>query len=143
MKRVSLLAVFALAIGFTLAGSASTARAQAFTGKWVHQGPKGTSFIEFMPGEKRILGPTKGAFHHMILLDDGRLIQGDGHYVFRSIGPKRGWLTLYFADGHVTHEHELTSETMLNIRHHGITQTYIRRVETPPPTITVTTATVK
>ena len=143
MRRVSLLGVFALAIGFTLAGSASTARAQAFTGKWIHQGQKGTSYIEFMSGEKRVLGPTKGAFHHMILLDDGRLIQGDGHYVFRSIGPKRGWLTLYFADGHVTHEHEFTSDTMMNIRHHGITQTYVRRAETPPPTITVTTATVK
>jgi len=129
-RRVPLLLVFALAVGYTFAGSSTPVRAQSFTGKWVHQGPKGSSFIEFMPGEKKVLGPTRGVFHHMILLDDGRLLQGDGHYTFRSIGPNRGWLTLYFADGHVTHEHEhTTSDTMLNIRHHGMTQVYVRRVE--------------
>lgn len=134
MKSMSLLVVFALAVGCTLAGSTGTARAQSFTGKWVHQGPKGSSYIEFMPGEKRVLGPTRGVFHHMILLDDGRLIQGDGHYLYRSIGPNRGWLTLHFADGHVTHEHEhITTDTMLNLRHHGLTQTFVRRVDTETP----------
>ena len=97
MNRVSLLVVFVLAVGYTLAGASATAQAQSFTGKWVHQGRKGTSIIEFFPGEKRVLGPTRGVFHHSILLDDGRVIQGDGHYVFRSVGPNRGWLTLHFA----------------------------------------------
>ena len=127
MNRVSLLVVFVLAVGYTLAGASATAQAQSFTGKWVHQGPKGTSIIEFFPGEKRVLGPTRGVFHHSILLDDGRVIQGDGHYVFRSVGPNRGWLTLHFADGHVTTEHEHTSsDTMMNLRHHGLTRTYRR-----------------
>ncbi len=129
-RRVPLLLVFAFAVGYTLAGSAATARAQSFAGKWVHQGPKGSSFIEFLPGEKRVLGPIRGVFHHSVLLEDGRLIQGDGHYVFRSVGPKRGWLTLYFADGHVTHEHEHTSsDTMLTLRHHGLTQIFSRRAD--------------
>ena len=128
MNRVYLLVVFVLAVGYTLAGSSATAQAQSFTGKWVHQGPKGTSIIEFFPGEKRVLGPTRGVFHHSILLDDGRVIQGDGHYVFRSVGPNRGWLTLHFANGHVTHEHEHTStDKSLNLRHHGLTRTYVRQ----------------
>jgi hypothetical protein len=127
-RRVSLFVVFALAVGYTLAGSAAPVRAQAFTGKWIHQGPRGASVIEFFPGEKHVLGPTRGAFRHSIVLDDGRVIQGDGHYIFRSIGPNRGWLTLHFADGHVTHEHEhTTSDTVLNLRHHGLTRTYVRK----------------
>jgi hypothetical protein len=132
MNRASLFVVFSLAVGYTLTGSAATVQAQSFTGKWVHQGPKGSSYIEFLPGEKRVLGPTRGAFHHMILLDDGRLIQGDGHYVFRSIGPNRGWLTLHFADGHVTHEHEhMNTDNSMYVRHHGLTRTYVRQ---PVPT---------
>lgn len=123
--------VFALAVGYTLVGSSAKAQAQAFTGKWVYQGPKGTSVLEFMPGEKRVLGPTKGVFHHSLLLDDGRAIQGNGHYVFRSIGANRGWLTLHFADGHVTHEHEHTNtDNSMNVRHHGVTRSYVRQ---PPP----------
>lgn len=130
MNRASLLLVFALAAGYTLAGSTATVQAQSFTGKWVHKGPKGSSYLEFFPGEKRVLGPTRGQFHHMILLDDGRLIQGDGHYVFRSIGPNRGWLTLHFADGHVTHEHEyMSTDNSMNVRHHGLTRTYVRQIE--------------
>jgi hypothetical protein len=127
-RRVPLFVVFAFAVGYTLAGFSATAQAQSFAGKWVHQGPKGTSVIEFLPGEKRVLGPTRGVFHHSMLLDDGRVIQGDGHYVFRSVAPKRGWLILHFADGHVTREHELTnSDNSLNLRHHGLTRTYIRQ----------------
>jgi hypothetical protein len=134
-RRVPLLVVFALAVGYTFAGSAATAQAQSFTGKWVHQGPKGTSILEFLPGEKRILGPTKGVFHHTLVLDDGRVVQGDGHYTFRSIGPNRGWLTLQFADGIVTHEHEhTTTDNSMNVRHHGVTRAYVRQPAPVPAT---------
>ena len=127
-RRMPLLVVFALAVGYMFAGSSATGRAQSFTGKWVHQGPKGTSVMEFLPGEKRVVGPIRGVFHHTLLLDDGRVVQGDGHYVFRSVGPNRGWLTLHFADGHVTHEHEhTTTDKSLNLRHHGLTRIYIRQ----------------
>jgi hypothetical protein len=125
--------VFAFAVVYTLAGSSATAHAQAFTGKWVHQGPKGTSILEFLPGEKRVVGPTRGVFHHSLLLDDGRVIQGDGHYIFRSVGPNRGWLTLHFADGNVTHEHEhTTTDNSMNVRHHGVTRTYVRQLAPVP-----------
>jgi hypothetical protein len=133
-RRMPLLVVFAIAFVYSLAGSCAKAQAQSFTGKWVHQGVKGTSILEFLPGEKRVLGPTKGAFHHSLVLDDGRVIQGDGHYVFRSIGPNRGWLTLHFADGNVTHEHEHTNtDNSLSVRHHGVTRTYVRQ-PVPAPT---------
>lgn len=127
-RRIPLLVAFAIAVTYSLAGSAATAHAQSFTGKWVHQGPKGASVMEFFAGEKHIIGPTKGAFRYTVVLDDGRVIQGDGHYLFRSIGPNRGWLTLHFADGHVTHEHEhMSKDTTLNLRHHGLTRVYQRQ----------------
>jgi hypothetical protein len=127
-RRIPLFLVFTLAVGYTLAGSSAKAQAQSFTGKWIYQGPKGTSVLEFLPGEKRVLGPTRGVFHHSLVLDDGRVIQGDGHYVFRSIGPNRGWLTLHFADGHVTTEHEhTTTDNSMNVRHHGVTRIYVRQ----------------
>ena len=126
-RRVSLFAAFALAVAYTLAGPSVKVQAQAFAGKWVHKGPKGVSIMEFYPGERKLLGPMKGVFHHSVVLDDGRVIQGDGQYVFRSIGPNRGWLILHFADGHVTREHEHTiSSSILSIRHHGVTRNYIR-----------------
>jgi hypothetical protein len=127
-RRVVLSVAFVFAGGFAFVGDPSAARAQSFTGKWVHHGQRGTSVLEFFPGEKRLIGPTRGAFHHTILLDDGRVIQGDGHYIYRHVTPNRGWLTLHFSDGHVTHEHEhTTSDLVLNLRHHGLTRTYLRQ----------------
>jgi hypothetical protein len=132
-RRTPLFVVFTCAVVYTLAVSSAPAHAQAFTGKWVHQGPKGTSILEFFPGEKRVVGPTRGVFHHSLVLDDGRVILGDGHYLFRSIGPNRGWLTLYFADGNVTHEHEHTAtDNSMNVRHHGLTRTYVRQIAPVP-----------
>jgi hypothetical protein len=127
-RRMPLLVVIALAVGFTLAGPSAKAQAQTFAGKWVHQGPKGTSVLEFYPGDKPVIGPIKGRFHHSIVLDDGRVIVGEGTYVFRSVLPNRGWLVLHFADGHVTREHEHTMDAnVLRIEHHGITRTYVRQ----------------
>jgi hypothetical protein len=127
-RRVYLMVVCVLAAGWALGGSAGTAQAQSFVGKWVHQGPRGASVLEFFPGEKKVVGPTRGTFRHQIYLDDGRVIQGDGYYVFRSVLPNRGWLTLHFADGHVTQEHEhTTASTVLSVRHHGITRNYVRQ----------------
>lgn len=126
-RRVYWMVAYALVAGWMLGGSAA-ANAQSFVGKWVHQGPRGTSVMEFFPGEKKLVGPTRGAFRHVIYMDDGQVIQGEGHYVFRSVLPNRGWLTLHFADGHVTAEHEHTANsTVLSIRHHGITRTYVRQ----------------
>lgn len=129
MKRcVSLLVLFVLAVGCTLAGASARAEAQSFTGKWVHQGPRGLSVIEFFPGEKKIVGPMRGSFRHTLILDDGRVIEGTGTYTFRYVVPNRGWLTLQFADGHVTTEHEHTvSANVLSIRHHGVTRSYVRQ----------------
>lgn len=126
--RMSLFALFVLAIGCSLVGTSARAQAQSFVGKWAFQGPRGTSVMEFFPGEKHLIGPMRGSFHHSIILDDGRLIEGSGTYVFRSVLPNRGWLTLTFADGHVTTEHEQVLEgTVLSIRHHGITRNYVRQ----------------
>jgi hypothetical protein len=117
----------ALAVAWTLVGSAR-AQAQSFTGKWMHEGARGISTLEFFPGDKRIVGPVRGQFHHSVVLDDGRVIQGDGWYVYRSVVPNRGWLTLHFADGHVTTEHEHTVNSIgLRIEHHGVTRTYFRQ----------------
>jgi hypothetical protein len=127
-RRVPLFVVFAFAVVYTVAGSSATVHAQSFSGKWVHQGPKGTSILEFLPAEKRVVGPMRGSFHHSLLLDDGRVIHGNGHYVFRSVGPNRGWLTLHFADGQVTREHEhTTTDNSMKLRHHGLTRTYVRQ----------------
>jgi len=127
-RRVPLFVVFALAVGCTLAGSSARAQPQSFSGKWVHKGPKGVSVLEFFPGEKKLLGPVRGQFHHSLVLDDGRVIQGDGQYVLRFIVPNRGWLTLHFADGHVTKEHEHTlGASELRLRHHGVMRTYVRQ----------------
>jgi hypothetical protein len=127
-RRVPLFVVFALAIGFTLAGTSAQAQAQSFAGRWVHEGPKGVSVLEFFPGESHVIGPIRGRFHHSIVLDDGRMIVGDGEYVFRSILPKRGWLVLHFADGHVTREHEhIVDANLLRIEHHGVSWTYVRQ----------------
>src|ERR1700735_4822063 len=127
-RHMFLLVVFALGVSYTLAGPAANAQAQAFSGKWVYQGPKGASVLEFYPAEKRLIGPTKGVFHHSIVLDDGRVLQGDGTYVFRHVLPNRGWLTLTFSDGHVTREHEHTiNGTRLEVRHHGVFRVYIRQ----------------
>jgi hypothetical protein len=126
--RVSLFVLFALVAGYVALSLPATAQAQSFSGKWVHRGPKGLSVFEFFPGEKHAVGPTRGAFRHSIVLDDGRMIEGMGHYVFRSVGPNRGWLTLHFADGHVTREHEHTiGAVAMNVRHHGVTRTYVRQ----------------
>jgi hypothetical protein len=55
------------------------------------------------------------------------VIKGEGYYVYRHIGPNRGWLTLHFADGHATREHEhTTSNLTLSLRHHGLTRNYVR-----------------
>jgi hypothetical protein len=124
---MSVVVLFALALGYSLAGSATSAHAQTFTGKWVHQGTKGVSNLEFFPGEQPLVGPTRGTFRHSTILDDGRTVQGDGRYIFRSLGPNRGRLTLHFADGHVTKEHEHTAGGMLSLRHHGVTRTYVRQ----------------
>jgi hypothetical protein len=127
-RRVPLFVVFALAVGFTLAGSSARVQAESFSGKWVHVGPKGTSTLEFFAGEKHVIGPDRGLFHHSIVLDDGRVIQGDGSYIFRHILPNRGWLILHFADGHVTREHEhIIGSSELELRHYGVTRTYLRQ----------------
>jgi hypothetical protein len=126
--RMPMFVAFSLAVGVLLASSSTRAQAQSFTGKWVHEGPKGVSVIEFFAGESRVIGPVRGRFHHTIVLDDGRVIEGEGSYVFRSILPNRGWLVLHFADGHVTREHEQTLDSrFLRIEHHGITRTYVRQ----------------
>jgi hypothetical protein len=127
-RRASLFVVFVLAIGCTLAVSLASAQAQPFSGKWVHKGPKGVSVLEFFQGEKKLLGPMRGQFHHSLVLDDGRVIEGDGQYTLRFIVPNRGWLTLRFADGHVTKEHEHTlGAKELRLRHHGTMWTYVRQ----------------
>src|ERR1700677_2644335 len=126
-RRVPQFVVFALAVGVMLGSSSAKAQAQSFAGRWVHQGPKGESILEFFPGESRVIGPVRGNFHHSIVLDDGRVIVGEGSYVFRSILPNRCWLTLYVADGHVTHEREVTVDSgLLRIEHHGVTRMYAR-----------------
>ena len=54
-------------------------------------------------------------------------IEGDGWYVFRFIRPNAGWLSLHFADGHATREHEHTIDgTLLRLGHHVSTRTYLR-----------------
>jgi hypothetical protein len=127
-RRVPQFVVFAFAVGFVLASPSAKAQAQQFTGKWVHEGPKGVSVLEFFPGDKRIIGPIRGQFRHSIMLDDGRMIVGEGSYVYRSILPNRGWLILHFADGHVTREHEYIGDSgVLRIAHHGVTWTYVRQ----------------
>jgi hypothetical protein len=127
-RRVSLFVLFVLALGCTLAGSPARAQAQSFAGKWVHQGPRGTSVLDFFPGEKHVIGPIKGQFHHSIILDDGRVVEGNGWYVFRNVLPNRGWLILHFADGHVTREHEHTvGSTVLRLRAHGCIRDYVRQ----------------
>jgi hypothetical protein len=127
-RRVGLLVVFTLAVGGTLAGGSTEARAQSFTGKWVHQGPRGVSVLDFFPGDKHVIGPTRGHFHHSIVLDDGRVLEGTGWYVFRNVLPNRGWLTLHFSDGHVTHEHEhVIGASVLRMRHHGVLRDYLRQ----------------
>jgi hypothetical protein len=133
-RRVPQFVLFSLAICALFTGSPAKAQAQSFTGKWVYPGPKGISVLEFFPGESRMVGPVRGHFHHSIILDDGRLIEGEGSYVYRSVLPKRGWLVLTFADGHVTREHEHTVDAqMLRIEHHGITRMYVRE-RTDQPT---------
>ena len=88
---------------------------------------KGASVLEFYPGERHLVRPMTGQFHS-IVLDDGRVIQGDGHYVLRFAGPNRGWLVLHFSDGHVTREHEHTfGPNTLLLEHHGTTRTYVRQ----------------
>src|SRR5580704_437355 len=77
-RRIPMFAVFALAVGFTLAGSPAKAQAQSFAGRWVHEGPKGVSVLEFSPGTSHVIGPVRGHFHHSIVLDDGRVIAGEG-----------------------------------------------------------------
>jgi hypothetical protein len=127
-RRVPLMGVFALAVGFILAGSSAKVQAETFAGKWVHEGPKGVSTLEFFPGEKRLVGPERGHFHYSIVFDDGRVIVGEGSYVFRSILPRRGWLILHFEDGHVTREHEHSLDSnLLRLEHHGVTRTYVRK----------------
>ena len=126
-RRVSLVVLFALAAGLTLAGASGRAQAQSFTGKWVHEGPKGVSVLEFFPGEKHLLRPMTGVFHHSIVFDDGRVLQGDGHYVLRFAGPNRGWLVLHFSDGHVTREHEHNFGPSLRLEHHGVSRIYVRQ----------------
>jgi hypothetical protein len=126
-RRVPSFALFALALGL-LACTSTKVQAQSFTGKWIHEGPKGMSVLEFFPGEKKIIGPTRGRFHHSLVLDDGRVVEGDGTYVFRSVLPNRGLLVLHFADGHVTREHEHTIDShFLRIEHHGLIRTYVRQ----------------
>jgi hypothetical protein len=99
-------------------------------GKWVNQGPRGVSVLEFSPSDRHILGPARGVFHYSVVLDDGRMFTGDGAYTYRSILPNRGWLILTFADGHVTREHEVTSNpNALSIVHYGVSRMYVR--ETP------------
>jgi hypothetical protein len=125
--RVPQFVVFALAAGSILTGS-SNIQAQSFAGKWVHEGPKGVSVLEFMPGEKHVVGPVRGQFRYSIVLDDGRVIAGEGSYVYRSVLPKRGWLVLHFADGLVTREHEhIVDSNLLRIEHYGVTRTYVRK----------------
>jgi len=126
--RLSLYTVFSLAVVCALADSSTRAQAQSFSGKWVHQGPKGVSVLEFFHGERHLLGPMRGQFQHSIVLDDGRVIAGNGWYVFRFIRPNHGWLILHFADGHVTREHEHTIDgTVLQLGHHGVIRTYVRQ----------------
>ena len=125
--RVSFLVACALAVGCMLGASAARVQAQSFSGKWVQRDPKGASVLEFFPGDKHVIGPMRGKFHHSTLLADGRVLQGDGSYVFRFVSPNRGWLTLHFPDGHVTREHEHTlGATVLRLRHHGLVRTYVR-----------------
>jgi hypothetical protein len=127
-RRVPLVVVFALAVGSILAGPSAKVQAQSFAGKWVHEGPKGVSVLEFWPGEKHVIGPVRGHFHYSIVLDDGRVIAGEGSYVYRSVLPKRGWLVLHFADGLVTREHEhIVDSSLLRIEHYGVTRTYVRK----------------
>ncbi len=128
-RRMYLFAgAMALVVACIFANSGSTAPVDGLAGKWVHRGPRGVSVLEFFPGEKRLLGPTKGVFRHAIFLDDGRVIEGEGHYQFRSFLPNRGWLTLHFADGFVTQEHEHALDgTTLKVKHHGVTRTYVRQ----------------
>jgi hypothetical protein len=128
IRRIPMYLMFSLAVGIVVAGTPARAQAQSFVGKWVHEGPRGVSIMEFFPGDSRIIGPTKGRFHHSVILDDGRVIAGDGTYVYRSILPNRGWLILHFADGHVTREHEHTADSRyLRIEHHGVVRTYVRQ----------------
>ncbi len=126
-RRIPQLVVFTVAV-VVLASSPAKAHAQSFAGKWMNQGPRGVSVMEFFPGDKHIIGPIRGVFRYTLVLDDGRVISGDGSYVYRSILPNRGWLTLNFADGQVTREHEVTRDsTSLSIAHYGVTRTYVRQ----------------
>jgi len=127
-RRLSLFVVFVLAVGCTLVHSSARAQAQSFSGKWVHQGPRGVSILDFYPGDKHLVGPVRGQFHHTIVFDDGRVLDGLGWYVFRNALPNRGWLALHFSDGHVTREHEHTvGGTVLRLRHHGVVRDYVHQ----------------
>lgn len=126
-RLISAAVMFALVAG-TLAMGPARAQAQTFGGKWIFQGPRGVSVLEFFPGEKKVIGPMRGSFRHSIVLDDGRVIEGTGTYTFRSVLPNRGWLTLAFSDGHVTHEHEhAVGGSVLSLRHHGVVRNYVRQ----------------
>jgi hypothetical protein len=128
-RRAPQCMVFTVAVAIVMLGN-STARAQTqpFMGKWIHQGQRGVSALEFSPGERGVIGPLRGHFHYSVVLDDGRLLDGEGSYVYRSILPNRGWLVLHFADGRVSREHEVTRDsTSLNIAHYGVTWTYVRQ----------------
>jgi hypothetical protein len=126
-RRMPQFVVFAVAV-VILGNFPAKARAQSFAGKWINQGPKGVSVLEFFPGDRHIIGPVRGVFHYSVVLDDGRMINGDGAYVYRSVLPNRGWLILHFADGSVTREHEVTRDpNSLSIAHYGVTRTYVRQ----------------
>jgi hypothetical protein len=125
-RRVSLFTGIALAVGCLLMGA--TAQAQTFAGKWVHNGPKGVSSLEFYPGDRMPTGAVRGHFHHSIIMDDGRVIEGYGTYVLRFATNNRGRLVLHFSDGHVTREHEHTfGPNVLRLEHHGLIRDYIRQ----------------
>jgi hypothetical protein len=127
-SRVSLLVLFSAAVGCTLAWCSAPLQAQSFAGKWVHQGPKGVSTLEFFPGDKPPIGALRGRFHHSIVLDDGRLLVGDGHYVLRRSNSHKGVLILHFSDGHSSREREHTfGANELQLEHHGVIRTYIRQ----------------
>ena len=126
-RRMPQFLVFAVAV-VILGNCPAKAHAQSFAGKWINPGPRGVSVLDFSPGDRHIIGPTRGVFHYSIVLDDGHVINGDGAYTYRSILPNRGWLILTFADGQVTREHEvLRDSTTLIIAHYGVTRAYVRQ----------------
>jgi len=127
-RRVSLFVGLVLGMGFLLTGASARAQAQSLEGKWVHEGPKGVSFLEFYAGDKMPWGAVRGSFHHSLVMDDGRVLEGYGRYVLRFANNHRGRLVLHFSDGHVTRELEHTfGPNVMHLEHHGLVRTYVRQ----------------